>query len=235
MILIDELGCHMKFTNISYGDQFLKNEYWEDYYRHENAPLIPSQFAVFAMNEYPEIRTVVDIGCGNGRDSFFFAAHIKRVLGFDGSEAAIEACEQRKAALGISHLSFVNSDVSNLAETIAPLLANESPPIMLYSRFLLHSLTADQEEILIHNVRSILRKTSGIFIAEFRTVKDSDLRKETAPHFRRFVNPSEFLGRCRQHSLQPTYFVEGTGFAKYRRDDAHVARVILQLNTELVP
>lgn len=215
------------------GHYFLKNDYWEEYYLHEHPPLIPSQFAVFAMNEFPDISTVVDIGCGNGRDAFFFAAHNKRVFGFDGSEAAIEACEQRRGALGISHISFINSDVKNLAETISPLLESAPKQVMLYSRFLIHSLTSDQEVSLIQNVGALLRKTSGIFVVEFRTVKDSNLRKETAPHFRRFVDPMHFLNRCEQHGLKSSYFVEGTGFAKYRGDDAHVARIILELDMEV--
>lgn len=213
----------------------MKNKYWENYYRREHPPLIPSQFAVFAMNEYPEVGTVVDIGCGNGRDSFFFAAHKKRVVGFDGSEAAIEACEQRKAALGISHMSFVNSDVANLAEAIGPALESTFTPIMLYSRFVIHSLTVEQEESLLQNVQSVLRKAPGVFTVEFRTLKDSDLRKETAPHFRRFVDPTQFLSRCKLYGLRPTYFVEGRGFAKYRADDAHVARIILELDMEFAP
>ena len=131
-------------------------------------------------------------------------------------------------------MSFINSDVTHLAEMISPLLEGAPKPVMLYSRFLIHSLTSDQEVSLIQNVGAVLRKTSGIFIAEFRTVKDSNLRKETAPHFRRFVDPTRFLERCKQYDLKSRYFVEGTGFAKYRNDDAHVARIILDLDLEFV-
>jgi SAM-dependent methyltransferase len=206
----------------------LKNEYWENFYHNEHPPLIPSQFAAFAMNEFPDVDCVVDIGCGNGRDSFFFAGQNKLVFAVDGSEAAIEACEKRKQVFRFPNLTFCNSDISNLIAAIAPISSHPAKSIMLYSRFVMHTLSEDQEEVLVESVSSILRKAAGVFITEFRTTKDSGLKKETAPHFRRFVDPGEFLRRCKRHGLNPTYFVEGTGFAKYKNDDAHVARVILQ-------
>jgi SAM-dependent methyltransferase len=210
----------------------LKNEYWENYYHREHPPLIPSQFAVFAMNEFPDVDCVVDIGCGNGRDSFFFAGQNKQVLAIDGSNAAIEACEQQRRHFNFPNLTFCNADISDLLDTAARFAGRADKTIMLYARFLVHALTMEQEEVLLTNVRSLLRRSTGVFAAEFRTLRDTALKKQTTPHFRRFVDPVQFLLRCQSYGLAPTYFTEGFGFAKFKDDDAHVARVILQLSGE---
>lgn len=59
-------------------------EYWNEYYETtadnnstEVPKLIPSQFADFVLNEFQDRTRFIDFGCGNGRDSFFFADHGK--------------------------------------------------------------------------------------------------------------------------------------------------------------
>lgn len=56
---------------------------WNDFYRIGQVPRLPSQFAIFVGNEVmteslPPVASVIDVGCGNGRDAFFFAR-----LGYD--------------------------------------------------------------------------------------------------------------------------------------------------------
>ena len=49
-------------------------DYWDNFYSGVDLKLgIPSQFAAFVAMEYLEkVNTILDIGCGNGRDSVFF-------------------------------------------------------------------------------------------------------------------------------------------------------------------
>ena len=44
--------------------------YWDKFYSKVYNPL-PSQFAVFVANEYQGNNTLIDFGCGSGRDTFF--------------------------------------------------------------------------------------------------------------------------------------------------------------------
>ena len=55
-----------------------------------------------------------------------------------------------------------------------------------------------------------------------------DQAKETAAHYRRFIDPLNFLTSALARGFELHYFVEGFGYAKYNSDDAHVARVILR-------
>ncbi len=203
------------------------NDYWDDYYRRQATPVIPSQFAVFTACEFPNINTVIDIGCGNGRDSFFFAAHKKSVIGLDASAEAIRTCQQMNRVTTVDKLKFIRADIRGLTETVFPLVESDSAPILLYSRFLIHAVSAAQQEQLLASAATLLHRFSGVFAVEFRTKRDIHLKKHTAEHYRRYVDPHEFREQCVANDLAVSYFVEGTGFAKFKGDDAHVARFIL--------
>ena len=50
-----------------------KNElYWNEFYR-SNFVKIPSQFCALVSTNIEPKSTVVELGCGNGRDSHFFS------------------------------------------------------------------------------------------------------------------------------------------------------------------
>lgn len=64
-------------------------KYWNNFYSNNGAVLYQSQFAAHILNEFSSTKKIIDIGCGNGRDSLFFASHGLNVLGIDGSLSAI--------------------------------------------------------------------------------------------------------------------------------------------------
>ena len=63
--------------------------YWDHYYEGRASASIPSQFAVFLCDYLQPTQNVIEFGCGNGRDSFFFASQGYRLLGLDASGQAI--------------------------------------------------------------------------------------------------------------------------------------------------
>lgn len=65
---------------------------------------------------------------------------------------------------------------------------------------------------------------------EFRTNRDAAQPKETAKHYRRFINPLDFVTEVSRRGMKILYFVDGFGFAKFREDDAHVARFVIGAN-----
>ena len=59
-------------------------EYWSSFYAKSNeVPLEPSNFAVFVLKflqDSPEKKShknILSIGCGNGRDAFFFVTRLQ--------------------------------------------------------------------------------------------------------------------------------------------------------------
>lgn len=198
--------------------------HWEWYYQSESVPSVPSQFCVFVANEFPKSMTVVEAGCGNGRDAFFFASTGRRVVAFDASAAAIESCR----GLARENTQFLNGDAHD-PQTWAQVrgaLAGIEGPVLLYARFFLHAINEEAEAAFLRHAAELLKRTGGNLCIECRTVRDQEHGKVTPDHYRRFIEPLHLAARLNEVGLNVDYFVEGYGMAKYRSDDAHVVRVI---------
>ena len=68
------------------------DDYWNNFYSNDNElPLEPSNFAVYVLRfiqTVPEIKSyknILSIGCGNGRDAYFFSSQGYKVTGIDSS------------------------------------------------------------------------------------------------------------------------------------------------------
>ena len=202
--------------------------YWDEYYRHRTVPVVPSQFAVFVHGELTEGSSIIDIGCGSGRDSIFFAQCGLDVLGIDQSPIAIDTCNRRASELGIRAARFVAAPISNTKQ-IALEAQRMQGPRCVYARFFLHAIDDEAEQDFISVATQIVAKTPHSIVAvEFRTERDRNQQKVTPEHYRRFVNPMTFATKCINAGMSLDYFVEGFGFAKHHSDDAHVARYIFR-------
>ena len=67
--------------------------YWDEYYKKDNAPLFPSPFAEYVADKLNTKKDILEIGCGNGRDSKYFSSKGHHVTGLDRSGTAIELCK----------------------------------------------------------------------------------------------------------------------------------------------
>jgi SAM-dependent methyltransferase len=206
--------------------------YWDTYYRITRGPAAPSQFGVFVHGEAPDGAGIVDIGCGSGRDAIFFAQHGNFVLGIDQSANAISICKERAATLGLANCDFVDASISRSEDapkiqTAVEAISNDGRPIVVYARFFLHAIHEDEENAFFDAaVDWISRAPEGMIAVEFRTARDQYQGKETPDHYRRFLSSMGIGLTAIQRGLKIDYFVEGFGFAKYRNDDAHVARYL---------
>jgi ubiquinone/menaquinone biosynthesis C-methylase UbiE len=208
--------------------------YWDHYYQEHATVSIPSQFAVFLCDFLQPAQNVMEFGCGDGRDSFFLASHGYTLLGLDASEQAIAACRQKLArqvnVRADFHQLHVRADWS--AEQIISKarelrkLVDSAKPTAIYARFFLHVITEQEEIAFLRLVKETI--AGGVCAVEFRTHRDSLLKKETSPHYRRYLDPLGFHARAAATGLEPVYFTEGFGLAKYKTDDAHVARFVLR-------
>lgn len=210
-------------------------KYWDNFYATEQLGIedIPSQFAAFVLSEFSGKKTIIDIGCGNGRDSFFFSRHISRVIGVDASKRAIDYCNKKRAHLGFDDSEFRCLDLSKLDSCIGFLesISSELQDSVLYARFILHAIDEGVEANFL-KLSSIVSEKGGVVAIEFRTHRDAQQQKETSAHYRRYINPLEFMDRARSAGLNLSYYTEGFGLAKYKNDDAHVARFIFHTDSE---
>jgi SAM-dependent methyltransferase len=212
-----------------------KKRYWDRYYRAtaaacSPAQLLPSQFAVFVCSEFSDARCILDLGCGNGRDSFFFAHYGIRTVGVDESEGALELCRSRLADSRTANLEFHQGSVADpgFSETLKPWLAGtQERPAVAYGRFFLHAISETEEAAFLAASAALLRGQNASLALEFRTLRDAAQAKVTAEHYRRFVDPASFIGRAHAAGFRVAYYAEGFGYAKHKADDAHVARCLL--------
>ena len=212
------------------------NEYWNVYYSGKGGvapPDRPSQFALFALSVRDAPAFVVDLGCGSGRDSLYMGLNGIRTLGVDYSQSAIDANTGKASALGLDrNVSFRRTDVSDL-DQVRQLLddVNEirgDGPLCVYSRFFFHAIDESTQGAALLLVKELLGREGDYCAFEFRTDKDKDREKVTPSHYRRYVNPDRFIADAREiYGLECNYRVEGTGYAVFKSDDAHVVRLVL--------
>lgn len=207
-------------VGVSHGGEA---RYWDDYYARVGGPGLPSQFATFVAGELDRPHRVVEFGCGNGRDAMFFAAQGHQVVGIDGAPSAIRNCQETARALG-REATFVVAHVED------PGLVGAVPasdrPTLVYARFFLHAIT-EQEQHAFLRCAHRLTHPGDLMAVEFRTTRDRTGTKVTGRHYRRFIEPAVFQLDAFERGFRTTYAVEGFGFAKYKQDDAHVARCLL--------
>ena len=137
-------------------------KYWSEFYFNNNElTKKPNLFAQYLVENtvINEGDVLFEIGCGNGRDSIFFAHNNIDVT-------AVDQCDKNISFLNEQHnnISFISDDFTNLSNL-------ESKVNVVYSRFTLHSINDEGEQRTLNWVYNNL-KNDGILCVEARTLKD---------------------------------------------------------------
>jgi SAM-dependent methyltransferase len=203
--------------------------YWANFYAEHGYAAGSSFFElVQASDETPP--RLVDIGCGDGRDTRAFASAGRTVLGLDQSPVGIAHAAHEAAEAGLAdRASFEVCDVADteqLRRAVDAFIGDSSEPVMFYLRFFLHAIHEDAQKALLDTLGDVTRP-GDMFAAEFRTDKDAKNAKAHGNHYRRFQNAEEFRA-----SLEDTYGftvlfdVESDGLSPYKEEDPVLYRVI---------
>jgi len=210
---------------VSLDDLELARVHWTHFYGQDRGVPEPSPFASWVAARIPEhVRTVIELGCGNGRDTAAVAGG-RRALGLDYSATAIE---RNRAVWGESGIEFAQVDVSD-AESLATATAGcfEDGPVAVYSRFFIHAISDEAEATLLDFLRRALPEGSIVYL-EFRTEKDERTPKVFGEHYRRFVDPDALVRRMRRGGhFALEHSERGHGLAVYKDEDPYVARLVL--------
>lgn len=196
-------------------------EFWEKFYAERKGTLEPSPFAQFVWEKYKPAGTLVELGCGNGRDSLFFADLKLDVLGIDQCTTTIS----RLNALQKNNGKFEVADFTALGDI--GVFNN------IYSRFTLHSVTKDQASATLNWGYHALTK-NGLFFIEVRSVNDELYGEGTevepdafvTDHYRRFVRLQDLTSELKSIGFQVKYSEESRGFAVYKTEDPSVIRIV---------
>ena len=172
---------------------------------------------------------MLELGCGNGRDAFYFAQNGIPIVGLDQSDVAITANNARAEDVGLMNLlKFKTADFVEMEKHC--LVGTD----VLYSRFTIHAITEKTENMVLSKAYELL-PGKGLFLIEVRTVNDDLFGKGkqisnneyVTDHYRRFIDASLFLKKCLNIGWKIKYFIEDHGLAVYKDEDPVVARVVL--------
>lgn len=218
----------------------MDKQYWNKFYKkHSDKKDISacSTFASFCCEKYFTKRlSIVDLGCGNARDSLYFARQGHDVLAVDQS---LELCVTENNTH--QNLQYLNEDFINPSHHQEGLETTEYHPDLLpvdvfYSRFTIHSITERGQEHLLNKVYACLRE-KGLFCIEVRTTKDPkfgigkhicDTTYFNDGHNRRFIDSHEFLNKILSLGFKLCYFNEQDNLSIHKDDNPVLMRIILE-------
>lgn len=199
--------------------------YWNDFYNKTKNLNHPSLFAQMAIEHMQYGESVVEIGCGNGRDSLFFKKNGISVTAVDASDVAIEML---KSGYNGDNINFVCDDF------VSFLNSYKGKFTYCYSRFTMHAINEEQEDEVIQSAYNILLP-GGMFFIETRSVNDDIYGLgvkvarnsfEYEGHFRRFIVLEEFVNKLEAVGFKINYSEEKRGFAPFKETDPPIIRII---------
>lgn len=174
----------------------MNEEYWEDFYKSFDVKS-PSSFAKFCLDYIDKSKTLIDVGCGNGRDSYFFAKHGINTIGVDQANQPKEAHKVRFMREDYAKIPFINNQV--------------------YARFFLHAI----ENL---EIAQFLLKCNGLVMLEFRSVGDIPIIYQD--HRRNMVDGRSVFETLADQDFTILWYQLSHGLAKYKDEDPLICRII---------
>lgn len=204
-------------------------DYWNSIYEKKTITEEPSPFAKSIVSDMKTRGVdVLELGCGNGRDSLFFAREGFRVTGIDASDLSIH---RLKRIVLNTNTRFICDDFVK-CEAIYSVLYDT-----IYSRFTLHAINESQEtELLTNCVRAL--KPNGRLYIEARSKKDDlfglgvQIDRDAYVyngHYRRFICMENLMKKMTSLGLRIVSADESRGFSKTSDQDPVLIRIVAEL------
>jgi hypothetical protein len=210
--------------------EYCEEVYWSNFYARHDFP-DGSTFVDFVLSRDDVPDTVLDIGCGDGRDAVPIGRSGRRVHGLDRSQVAIRHAQAAadRAGLG-STLSFAVGDVCD-AQFMTDMIrqARQSAnggPVLYYLRFVLQSISEETQTELLTTLAASAR-AGDMIAAEFRPDTDANTKKTYRKHFRRYQNGAAFGQALRdRYGFEVVHEEENSGLSPYQSEDPVLCRTI---------
>lgn len=174
----------------------MNKNYWEEYYKNQKS----TPFAKFCLKYIPINSHIVDLGCGNGRDTYFFAYNNFNVVGVD---YAFSPQLINKAA-------FIKTDLKKLFKS-------KNKWGVTYSRFCLHSIN---NSLIV----KLIEWSKGYFMAEFRVRGDKPILFKD--HKRNYVDIIWLKKLLEKNNFKILFCKTSRNYAKYNKESPLIGRVI---------
>ena len=175
--------------------------FWDSYYKNKSQTFPNSDFSLYCLSFLGKESSLIDIGCGDGRDSLFFSKNHIYTTGIDFSSEVIK----QNIKLENNYLKFLNIDLNSLNE-----LKLEFD--FAYCRFLFHAISHETEDILFQWLIKNINKE--IFI-ETR-IHDEEVSQINESHFRRYFTEQEFIEKINNLGFSILYSESSRTFSRYK-------------------
>ena len=217
-------GQHLYFEVIIMDDK----KYWDKYYATNSKPAEASTFAEFIKDKLEKGKTLIELGCGNGRDSLFFSKKEVNVIAVDQVASEIDFLNENYSA---DNLHFVCDDFTNLAESTNELVKTTEFDY-IYSRFTFHSINEAKEDRTLLWISQNLN--DGLFLLEARSLNDPMFKKgdklsdseNFTTHYRRYMDMDKFIAKLENLGFEILFKIEDKDLAPYKDDNPYVIRII---------
>ncbi len=201
---------------------FRRNSYWNNFYS-KFSLLDESNFARFSVKYFKKNSSLLDVACGNGRDTFFFIKKGIKCKGIDISKIAIK--NNSKKLKNIFEVKDACSDKFKIRKKYD----------YIYCRFFLHTIDQESEKSFLRNIKKVMMKKSKLFL-EFRTTKDPMMKKGKkisyneviSDHYRRFIDVENFIKNSKEYGFKIIFKASSYNFAKFKNERPHICRMILR-------
>ena len=198
-----------------YAMNSAERNYWQRFYRsfQENTP---TSFAIFVhhflqdpqnASDKNRVWRLLDIGCGNGRDSYYFAEQQKYIV----------------SGMDVSHTPQPKDGCHFFLSDMTQFDGYDGYDI-LYARFTFHSITDAQQEMLLAHIQ----RPDILLCIETRSTKgwDTNCVHGNNSHFRNLTDADRLKNILDKHGFEMLYFEEKDGIARYKNEDPVCIRVI---------
>lgn len=179
-------------------------EYWKQY-NAQGIVMRPSTFAYFCMPYLNKGESLLDVCCGNGRDTNYFAEQGLTVISFDYETVNLL---DKVPKFGIN-LEFDN----------------------VYCRFVLHAIPEHLEDYVLINSHKVL-KTGGLLFIETRS-DAGKIDKSIDNHYRRLINKDELKNKLKRLNFELVYVEEAKGLSVFNDEDPVLIRIVAKKQGEI--
>jgi len=184
-------------------------EYWLDYFGKNDITIDKSSFALFCLPYMKQNDSLLDICCGNGRDSMFFHNNGISTYAFDLSP-------RNDTEFNFKELNLENKEHN--------FLFNDLFFNSVYCRFVLHSVPEILEDYILINSNRVLKEDGFLFI-EVRSDKGF-ISKEIDNHYRRLLNIDVLEEKLINLNFEIIFKQESDNLSIYKNDNPTLIRII---------
>jgi len=212
-------------------------KYWNAFYKDSQTPSNPTSFAKYCLPLIKNNSSLLELGCGNGRDSIYFAQNNISVYASDISSNAIENIKRHVNANNIGNIIFINEDFTDFNTN-----RYTENFQAIYSRFTIHTILKEKISKVFKWSYNAL-SDGGLIMIETRSTKDplftsgkgSLIEHNTIlyeeGHIRHFVERDELVNSLLNEGFDLVEDTESDNLSIYEGDNPVLLRVIARKTT----